>query len=657
MHKRLVDELLMLDNTVENHSVAELAEAMGVSAKTIRSDIKEIDFFLREKQLGTATLCSGTIQLTCRISLVLHEICSLTFREYFLSREERIVAETLFLIFSGNHITMQDMADFLSTSRSTVLLDISDLRENLASYQLRLVGYSSMGTELEGKEEDVRCLFVQTFRKWSFLVKIFYSTLSSWEKKGDYPFSECFRECEKLIRETEKETGTWLSDSSFEQMLFYLTFSAYRMSEGMQPADEKRDLPADSFMECLIDKLEKSRYLRLDAREESLACYLFSDLYYVKGKIQDENLMKIQMLTRKMIDNISKELHLELYRDFLLFESLTKHLERIFYAAAFDTMGLQDAVEDVLVVAREHEEIQISVRKNVGILKPHIGRELSEEEIAYIVVYFCAAINRLIRSGRVSNVIIVCNGGLGTGQLIRSQLADYFQLNIRSVMASHCLESEKMDDIDFVISTVPLYDCPKPYIVISPLLRDRDFNQIKILSEQYYHRKVNDGRFEAFSDERRDVIHYKLSQLLTPENICLDVEARDWKEAVYLAAKPLLDHGKIGREYIEDMIQYIQKHGPYVVISEGFALPHATVDHVYETSMSLARLKTPVNFGAGDMDPVELICVLCSKDSEGHMKALFDLCNILEIPGNRERVMHSKSSEEIYKILMDGEKK
>lgn len=656
MHKRLVDELLMLDNAEEKHSVAELAAAIGVSAKTVRADIREIDDFLRAKKLGKAVLNAGTLQLSCRISLAIREICNLTFREYFLSREERVVAESLFLIFSGNHITMQEMADFLSTSRSTVLLDINDLRENLARYQLRLVGYSSMGTELEGEELEVRYLFAQTFRKWTLLVKIFYRTLALCSGGTDYPFQDCFDECRAMIRETEKETSTWLSDSSFEQMLFYLTFAAYRVWEGMQLDWQEGETKKDAFMVCLFEKLEKSRHVRLDAREKAFACYLLSDLYYVKGKTQDENLMKIQMLTRKLIDKISRELNLELYKDFLLFESLTQHFERIFYAASFDTMGMPDAVDDVLAIAREHETVLTCVRSNVGMLKQHVGRELSEEEIAYIVVYICAAINRLKRDECISSVIIVCNGGLGTGQLIRSQLTSHFRLDVRAVIASHCLEYEKLDDIDFIISTVPLYDCPAPYIVISPLLRDRDFNRIKNLSEQFHRRKTELADPAMFSGNGQDTPHYRLSQLLTPEYICLDVEAKDWEEAVRLASEPLLLGKKISQEYIADMLDCIRGHGPYVVLSEGFALPHATTSHVYETGMSLVRLKTPVNFGAGDMDPVELVCVLCSRDSESHLKALFDLCNILEVSGNRERIRRSRDPKEVYEILVAGEK-
>ena len=43
MHKRLVEEILMLDNGQGRYSVAELAGAIGVSAKTVREDIRDIN--------------------------------------------------------------------------------------------------------------------------------------------------------------------------------------------------------------------------------------------------------------------------------------------------------------------------------------------------------------------------------------------------------------------------------------------------------------------------------------------------------------------------------------------------------------------------------------------------------------------------------------
>ena len=66
-----------------------------------------------------------------------------------------------------------------------------------------------------------------------------------------------------------------------------------------------------------------------------------------------------------------------------------------------------------------------------------------------------------------------------------------------------------------------------------------------------------------------------LSELLTEENIRFLPSAPDWREAVRLCAEPLLKSGAILPEYAEAMVRSVEQHGPYIVVDEGLALPHA----------------------------------------------------------------------------------
>ena len=52
MHKRLVDEILMLEDMNSKKSIKQVADILGITEKTVRTDIKEIDTFLQIQQLG-----------------------------------------------------------------------------------------------------------------------------------------------------------------------------------------------------------------------------------------------------------------------------------------------------------------------------------------------------------------------------------------------------------------------------------------------------------------------------------------------------------------------------------------------------------------------------------------------------------------------------
>ena len=49
---------------------------------------------------------------------------------------------------------------------------------------------------------------------------------------------------------------------------------------------------------------------------------------------------------------------------------------------------------------------------------------------------------------------------------------------------------------------------------------------------------------------------------------------KDWKEAIILAAKPLVEDGSVKNSYIDAMIANVEKFGTYIVIAPKVAMPH-----------------------------------------------------------------------------------
>ena len=97
-----------------------------------------------------------------------------------------------------------------------------------------------------------------------------------------------------------------------------------------------------------------------------------------------------------------------------------------------------------------------------------------------------------------------------------------------------------------------------------------------------------------------------LTELLNIDTIQIADKVDTWQDAIRLASAPLLQQDKIENRYIQAMIQSIEKHGPYVVLTPKVALPHSRpTDGVKVLSMSLLHLHTPVLFAPDK--PVYLI--------------------------------------------------
>lgn len=121
-----------------------------------------------------------------------------------------------------------------------------------------------------------------------------------------------------------------------------------------------------------------------------------------------------------------------------------------------------------------------------------------------------------------------------------------------------------------------------------------------------------------------------LSDLLDESLVQLNVEASDWEDAIRKAAQPLVDNDKVTPAYVDDIIKGVNELGPYIVITEHVALPHARPESgALESAVGIVTLKEPVEFGSADNDPVKYLFPLSAKDNDSHLGALQSLVELL----------------------------
>ena len=107
-----------------------------------------------------------------------------------------------------------------------------------------------------------------------------------------------------------------------------------------------------------------------------------------------------------------------------------------------------------------------------------MDREISEIEIDYIVIHICAALERRKKKEVEFRVLIVCGGGIGTSQLLLAKMRNRFDFHVVDVVSAHLLDNEKYQNIDLVISTIPLRDYEGEYILVSPVFSDEDYLRV-----------------------------------------------------------------------------------------------------------------------------------------------------------------------------------
>lgn len=141
-----------------------------------------------------------------------------------------------------------------------------------------------------------------------------------------------------------------------------------------------------------------------------------------------------------------------------------------------------------------------------------------------------------------------------------------------------------------------------------------------------------------------------LENLLTSKTVQIkkDVDF-DWKEAIRLAASPLLDSGKITDSYIQSMIDVVDQNGPFINIGPHIALAHSRPENgVNEMGMALMKVAPAVNL-VSEYHPITLFFVLAASDNTKHLEALKELATILEDEGSRQRLEQATSVDELVK--------
>lgn len=685
MNKRsreILSQLITKTEYSQTISIQDLAEMFKVSSRTIRYDIEQINDYLKENHLQPLNLGKqGVINTQADITKARKSLSEEGFYSFKLSREERVCFSAVMMICSDDYITLSEIADQLFVSRSTIIQDLEHIKSFFRERHLYVLSHSNKGLLLEGREIDKRNLLIDMIQSENSIFKVepIFQHLTQCLSKNLKIDLEDISMIEKIINEAEHIYGRFLTDQSFVQLRNYFQLSLYRLRKAhyVEYGDDKNS--KWDMAKGMIDQIQQFIVKEIPDTEIYYVASVLNRMKYIKKTTSNKEIVKMQVITRNFIEKISKDIHRNLQGDYIFYENLINHLE-----STFSTLGDRFAINSVVdEVLQRYPEVKQATERNVYVFEEYVGRKLSEEEIAYIVVHICAAIERNKNETVRYSVVLVCNGGIGTSQLLLARLEKFFHLDVIDIIPAHDIENMNMDDVDAVISTISLEGKGIEYIQVDPLLTDEDCIRVgEKLSK--IHPKVSEK--ETISEENQDSLksletikdileedeeeiaigkiksviesffqkkeETTLSDLLPAQAIQIGVECSDWKGAIEASAKYLLKNGAINENYIKAMIKNVMENGPYIVVAPGFALPHEALNAgASKVGMSLIRLKTPVPFGKKEMDPIEWVCCLSAINKETHLKAMFQLVNLFYNQSFRKQIKECKTGEEIYKII------
>lgn len=144
-----------------------------------------------------------------------------------------------------------------------------------------------------------------------------------------------------------------------------------------------------------------------------------------------------------------------------------------------------------------------------------------------------------------------------------------------------------------------------------------------------------------------------IADLLAPGGIVLRSGASSKRQALHVLAEAAARNLVVDEHTVLDALMEREALGS-TGLGSGVAVPHARLDGLNRVCAVFVRLDTPVNFGAVDDRPVDLLFGLFAPPRDGaeHLRALAAVSRALRDPELREKLRQARTVDAVSALFV-----
>ena len=573
-----------------NHPVSSLAlsEEIGCSTKTIQSEIKDINKQLKDTKIvsirGVGYKLEGKIDINeCNNTNIGN-----------LDRIEFIIKTMLNLnLQQENSIKLEELADAMFISVSSVKNDLKEVKEILSKYNVNIVSKHKHGLGVEANEEEiVRCIIDLCSRKDNELVL------------NDFLNEDVNNKAFILKNEILKYLNSAdliLSDIEFKNLCSTIFV---RLSRSNYP-----------FYERFIEDYIKHYKIKRDA--------IMND---------DVNKEKITKAISLFCKNLKLATAIDISKDEFFMECLYNHINNLIKKDKLGICNYNVINNDIKIKYPYAYELAKIAKQTI---EKELELNIGDDEVSNIAVHVGGAVERYSSNKKIKNfkVIIVCASGAGTSMLINTKLQQIFKdrIEIVKIIPSYLIEYINVLDVDFLISTMPLNYDKIPVINVSPFLTQKEIKIIeKFMDTGYVYEDVN---IKDFFD--RDLF-------LT------DLDLKNKEEVLDFMSDTLLKKDIID---LEMKNSYFERESIATTeIGNMVAMPHGAKGNIKENKIVVGILKEPIDW---NYDKVRLVIMLALNNEKilDYEQVFSNIYNKLDTTTKVVNICENKSYDKFIKLF------
>ena len=533
-----------------------------------------------------------------------------------------------------DYVKIDDVADEIFVSRSTLSNDLKEVRERLKYFHLELESKPAYGSRIYGSEFHRRSCIAQYFFHTETMDDIFMA-------KEDMNKEQ--KKIRDILYQTMHDMNFRLTDIGFQNLIIHISIALLRIREQKMVEDhnayeEHQDTHEIVIAKELAKRMEVAFEVSLPKQE---IFYITIHLMGKKNMQATNNFIiteEIEQLLQVIFDKIKHYYSIDLSTDFELYTLLALHFQPMLNRLRYELSIQNPLLEQIKKENTIAFEVAVLAAK---VVEEQCSCTMDETEIGYLALHFALAIERIQEQAPQKNIIIVCASGAGSSQILLYKIKQRFGKFLNQVKVSELYELENLNHTayDFILSTVPVpFETKIPVIQVQYFLNGKDVVN------------VSDALVEATKD--MDFIDQYFDERL----FYTDIQGKVKEEIIQDLCRRTAIIKKLPTAFTASVLE--RENFSVTEFGNAIALPHPMKPMSEETFVSVAILHKPIRWHKQMVKYVFLLCI--KKDSSEALGLLHETLSALVLDKTAMMKMEKQPSlatlKKILKELAETQK-
>lgn len=651
LNSRQKDLIKMMINEVDYKTMRYYASSIKVSPRTIYTDIEIINDYLKDFKVTIEKKPRLGIKLTGDTENIIKVIKRLNNKiniKNVYSSEERQLDILKMLLVNEETISYQKLSEYFWVSKTSISKDMEAI-ESFLNNKTVSIKSDKKGTRIIGSEEQLQ--YTLKLYTEDLLSKKSIENEKDFLKHGPEILKPIYPEelVDIIFEEVanfEKTLNISLTYYYLKSLTITLIIFVFRLSKNHHIKfkknfifEEIKSLETYFIAKSTLESI--STKFKISINNEDVE-YLNKQLiaHCISPKISNKKqTKKYENVVKEAISEMSQIMNVNLKGDKKLYEGLLFHIVPMVYR-----LHIGIIIENPLL--REIKE-QYSVTFNatwyvMSKISEKLDIVLNEDEVAFIMVHFQAAIDR---NAQVKKILIVCPTGIGSSELIANKIKRFLpSKDIIEVVPIRKIYENRIDNVDLIISSVQLDIEDKPVIYVSPLVSNEDLKNIS----QIYTDIFIDTKKSKFSYIEKKKTYKYINNLIDESLIFTNCKFDKKEDCLSYMIDTFIKKDLVYSGFKESIIER-EKLGS-TSLDSAVAIPHALPSTVKHSVIGIMTLDKNIKWSGKPIKTIMLICI-SEKDIKNVKNILSEVYDIVESRERVEEIFLGKNKKEIFDKL------